>query len=1472
MKKLLLFLLMCSLAFADTPPPGALELRGATDGTLIGNTGNALNVNVVGGGGSSTVNQGTPAIPANAWPVYLPSPIPSQHVTVDNFPSPVPTQNVNVTNFPSTQAVSGTVNVGNFPSPVPTQTVTGSVSVSNFPSPVPTQSVSVVNFPSTQNVSVSNTPNVTITNPSTNYSLETGGNLASINASLNSINTKFTNPLPVSVGNFPSTQNVNVTNTVPITGNVGVTGTVTVSGTVTANIGTTNGLALNSTLSTISGQLPSSLGQKTSANSFTVVLASDQSPIPISGSITANNASVGTNGSAAPGFSTEIGAVDGSSNLQHLNITAGGALKVDGSGATQPVSGTVAVSNFPSTQNVNVTNTVPVTGTFFQSVQPVSQSGSWSVGRTWVLNSSVDSVTVANFPATFAVTQSTSPWVVSGTVTSNIGTTNGLALDATVSGLHVAQGSTTSGQTGELIQGAVTTSVPSYTTGKTNPLSLTLAGGLRVDGSATTQPVSGTGNFTVIQPTGSNLHTVLDSGSVTVSNQITNYAQETGGNLAAINTNTAHLAAIDTNVSTIATNTTAISSNTSSIATSNNSILANQTNGSQKTSVSSSVLPTDSINSGNLTSLVSVVTIPSSSVGEGGVFVSGTFSGGITINGSITGGMYQQIPTLQAGIWTLNPITVPGFYKFKDSSGFQTVNAFFITYTSGSANITLEGSSAINDQNILQANQALLNATVFQPTGTNLHTVVDSGTIVATQSGTWPVQISNGVNTVAIKGASTAPTMADPSLVVAISPNSPISVTSNPPTNTNVVGTLTAACATGVSCGAGSTVNVTTSGSTSMGFETHGTWSATITQDVSFDANCASSPGTVIWYQVPAIDTDNDSNAQILTWGAGLNNDPWTMNVAGVQCARLRALAYTSGTVNVTLDVGVGTANILAVDVGNVASGALDVGNPIKVGGIYHASLPTFTDGNRADLQLDVNGRLVIRPLTSADVVTANQGGTWNINNISGTVSLPTGAATSALQSTINTSINSFATQNHTDITSSEPRKMQDGAGNNLTSQVNGSQRALDIGIDVAGVQVDPRARTWVLSSGTDSVASVQSGSWTVTANQGTTPWVNNISQFGGSNVVTGVGASGSGIPRVTVSNDSNILATQSGTWNITNITGTVSLPTGAATSANQSTMITDLVNINTSVQNTQGSVGAGTLAANSNLVGLTFNTIAPTVVSGQQVAMQGDSSGNLKVNLQTSIPAGANNIGSVNQGTSPWVDNITQFGGSNVVTGTGAGGSGIPRVTVSNDSNILATQSGTWNLNNISGTISLPTGAATAANQATEITDLGNINTSIQNTQGSVGAGIAATKSDLTGLVFNTAAPAPTNGQQVALQGDASANLKVNLQTAIPAGTNTIGTVNTVAPTASSATLTNVSNSASSFSLLASNANRKGVFLYNNSGTSCNVAFASTASTSAFSFVLTTHSTYTMTPPIYTGAISAICNAGSGNTQVTEF
>jgi cytoskeletal protein CcmA (bactofilin family) len=84
---------------------------------------------------------------------------------------------------------------------------------------------------------------------------------------------------------------------------------------------------------------------------------------------------------------------------------------------------------------------------------------------------------------------------VAGTVTANAGTnlnTSALALETggNLAKIPVAQASTTAGQSGPLIQGAVTTAAPTYTTAQTNPLSLTTAGALRVDASATTQPVT----------------------------------------------------------------------------------------------------------------------------------------------------------------------------------------------------------------------------------------------------------------------------------------------------------------------------------------------------------------------------------------------------------------------------------------------------------------------------------------------------------------------------------------------------------------------------------------------------------------------------------------------------------------------------------------------------------------------------------------------------------------------------------------------------------------------------------------------------------------------------------------------------------------------------------------------------------------------------------------------------------------------
>lgn len=93
----------------------------------------------------------------------------------------------------------------------------------------------------------------------------------------------------------------------------------------------------------------------------------------------------------------------------------------------------------------------------------------------------------------------------------------GAATEASLAKLTLAQGSSTSGQSGTLNLGAVTTSAPTYTNGQSSPLSMTTGGLLRVDGSGATQPISGS----VTANAGTNLNTSA-------------LALESGGNLATL--------------------------------------------------------------------------------------------------------------------------------------------------------------------------------------------------------------------------------------------------------------------------------------------------------------------------------------------------------------------------------------------------------------------------------------------------------------------------------------------------------------------------------------------------------------------------------------------------------------------------------------------------------------------------------------------------------------------------------------------------------------------------------------------------------------------------------------------------------------------------------------------------------------------------------------------------------------------------
>ena len=322
--------------------------------------------------------------------------------------------------------------------------------------------------------------------------------------------------------------------TQPVSGTVGISGTVPVSGTVTANAGSgtfiVDGSRVTQPVSAAALPLPAgaatsakqpALGTAGSASADVIsvqgvasmtALKVDGSAVtqPVSGTVSVSgtvpvsaaslplpsgastDASVTeTHGSKAPGTAaskSELGG--GVYNSGGVTLTTGqqaalqmnsaGGLVVDGSAVTQPVS----AAALPLPSGASTAANQATANTSLSSIDSKVPSN-LTVSSTRLL---VDGSGVTQPVSGTVGISGTVP--VSGTVTANIGTSGSLALDASVTGLQVSQGSTTSGQKGGLALGAVTTAAPSYTTAQSSPLSLTTAGALRTDASATTQPVS----------------------------------------------------------------------------------------------------------------------------------------------------------------------------------------------------------------------------------------------------------------------------------------------------------------------------------------------------------------------------------------------------------------------------------------------------------------------------------------------------------------------------------------------------------------------------------------------------------------------------------------------------------------------------------------------------------------------------------------------------------------------------------------------------------------------------------------------------------------------------------------------------------------------------------------------------------------------------------------------------------------------
>jgi len=145
-----------------------------------------------------------------------------------------------------------------------------------------------------------------------------------------------------------------------------------------------------------------------------------------------------------------------------------------------------------------------------------------------------------------------------------------------------------------------------------------------------------------------------------------------------------------------------------------------------------------------------------------------------------------------------------------------------------------------------------------------------------------------------------------------------------------------------------------------------------------------------------------------------------------------------------------------------------------------------------------------------------------------------------------------------------------------------------------------------------DGSGVTQPVSGTVTANQGGAPWSANVTQFGGNAIVTGTGAGGNGIPRVTVSNDSIVGAvpTPSASVTATTVFQVSNLTNSSQTIKSSSGRIyyyhfynPNVVDIYMNLYDVSGAVTVGTTAATRIIVVPALSVIDTPFVIGQSYA-----------------------------------------------------------------------------------------------------------------------------------------------------------------------------------------------------------------------------------------------------------------------------
>lgn len=176
-------------------------------------------------------------------------------------------------------------------------------------------------------------------------------------------------------------------------------------------------------------------------------------------------------------------------------------------------------------------------------------------------------------------------------------------------------------------------------------------------------------------------------------------------------------------------------------------------------------------------------------------------------------------------------------------------------------------------------------------------------------------------------------------------------------------------------------------------------------------------------------------------------------------------------------------------------------------------------------------------------------------------------------------------------------------------------------------------------------------------------------------------------------------------------------------------------------------------------------------------------------VTISTALPAGTNVIGHVITDTGSTVA-ISNFPSTQPISGSVTVTQGTAaNLNATITGTVTATQSGTWNVTNISGTVSLPTGASTSALQTTGNSSL----SSVDGKTPALGQALAAASSPVVLTAAQIITLTPLSSVSVsnfpATQPVSGTVAVSSIASALPAGTNAIGHV--IADTGSTTAVT---------------------------------------------------------------------------------